>query len=181
LKKRTKKLLYWPSPRGAPWITGARHHWQKFLLLFSKKKRFLPALLPGASMRSMMVWRSVCAAVALGAPQMASASWMHCVATGTDATGAVGYYTTVANVGALTPARLAHFKQLLAAYVAKADPEARGTAVTCYTFDDQLAAQPHYSTTLSAAALKLGWDHVVVVNPESWLAEGDIVDDPSRP
>jgi phospholipase C len=42
LKKRTKKLLLLPSPHGVACIACARHHSQKFLLLFSKRR---PSLL----------------------------------------------------------------------------------------------------------------------------------------
>jgi hypothetical protein len=111
----------------------------------------------------------------------AAATWLHCAATGGNATGAIAYYSTVADVGPLPPARLAQLKQRMLSYATKADPEARGLRADCFTFDDETVANAHYSPLLNSGARRLGWDHVTVVEPESWLADGDIVDDPLRP
>jgi hypothetical protein len=111
----------------------------------------------------------------------AAATWMHCSALGTDTAGPFAVETTTADVGAVEPARLAQLKQSLLAYVAKADPDAHAPAVTCYTFDDQVAATSHYSQMLGATARRLGWEHMTVLQPEDWLASRDIVADPARP
>jgi hypothetical protein len=126
--------------------------------------------------------RSLCSALFILAVTAAPAraAWLHCVATGSDANGAFAYATTAVDVGVLKPPRMAQYKQLLAAHIAKADTDARATQLQCFAFDDQLAAEAHYSHTLNATALKLGWEHIVVVPPEAWLTDADIVDEPSR-
>jgi hypothetical protein len=121
------------------------------------------------------------ALLATGATTQAAASWLYCTATGTDGTGAIAYNTTIANVGAVPTPRMAHFQQRLLAHVTQADPDARGLHADCFAFDDQLAATAHYSRSLDGVARRLGWDHVTVLTPETWLADTDIVDDPSRP
>jgi hypothetical protein len=127
-----------------------------------------------------MVRSAFSALFMLAATAPAQGAWLHCIATGSDADGAFAYATTVVNVGAVKPPRVAQYQMLLAAHVAKVDAEAHGTQAKCFTFDDQLAAGAHYSHTLNATSLKLGWEHIVVLPPQAWLTDADIVDDPSR-
>jgi len=125
--------------------------------------------------------RSVCSVLfILVAAAPAHGAWLHCIATGSDVDGAFAYATTVVNIGAVKPPRVAQYQQRLAAHVDQVDAEARGTQAKCFTFDDQLAAGAHYSHTLNATSLKLGWEHIVVLPPQAWLTDADIVDDPSR-
>jgi len=121
------------------------------------------------------------ALLAAGASSRANATWLYCTAAGTDGTGAIGFQTTAADVGAVPAQRLAYFKQRLLKHVAQANADARGMQATCFSFDDQTEAMSQYSHTLDTAARRLGWDHVTVVAPEDWLADGDIKDAPFRP
>lgn len=123
----------------------------------------------------------VLALLASGAAAPADAAWLYCTATGSNGSGAIAYQTTVANVGAVAPPRMAQLQQRLVAHVGQADPEAHGVRAACFSFDDQLSAESHYSAALGGVAHRLGWDHVIVVTPETWLANTDIVDEPSRP
>jgi hypothetical protein len=114
-------------------------------------------------------------------PDAAGAAWLHCSVTGHNGAGDFVYLTTLANVGKAAAARLQQFQQRAVAYVTKADSEARDVRAVCFAPDDQLDANKHYSRLLNVSAVRVGWDHVVVVRPEDWLAPSDVVDDPSQP
>jgi hypothetical protein len=111
----------------------------------------------------------------------AEGAWLHCSVSGSDGAGDFVYLTTLADVGKVPAARLKQFEARAAAYVAKADPDARVGQAVCFAPDDQLAANEHYSRLLGDSAARVGWDHVVVVRPRDWLAEKDIVDEPAEP
>lgn len=128
--------------------------------------------------RPMILAYAVAAALAAVPAQ---AAWLQCTAAGSNASGAFSYHTTVANVGKLGAPRLAALQLRLVAYVGRVDPDAHAVRAACAGFDDQETAITHYSAALDAASRRLGWDHVTVVAPESWLADTDIVDDPLRP
>lgn len=121
------------------------------------------------------------AALAIGAASPARATWLYCIASGTDGTGAIEFQTTAADVGAVSPQRLAYFKQRLLSRVAQLNADAHGMQANCFNFDDQLLAMSQYSHTLDVASRRLGWDHVTVVAPEDWLADSDIKDAPFQP
>ncbi len=120
-------------------------------------------------------WHSFGALLLVGAgmaPQ-ASAAWLHCNASGHLADGPVAYFTTVVDGGPLPPARLAVMEHTLSAYVVKADPSITAVTAKCYGFDDQVAANAHYSRLLNKGSRALGWDHMVVVEPSTWLPQSD--------
>jgi hypothetical protein len=123
----------------------------------------------------------VLALLAAGVTSPAGATWLYCTATGTDGTGAIEFQTTAADVGDVTPPRLAYFKQRLLKHVTQANADARGMQVTCFSFDDQTAAMSDYSRSLNATSKRVGWEHVTVVAPDDWLADSDIKNAPSRP
>lgn len=124
---------------------------------------------------------TVLALLALPAARPASATWLHCAAAGTDGNGPFVFETTVADLGPLPDARLTALRQRLSGYVTKMDTDARDVRSECYKFDDQLAAEAHYSHALAGTARRLGWEHVTVVDPESWLTDKEIINEPSRP
>ncbi len=124
---------------------------------------------------------AVLAAVLAAHPAAAGAAWLHCSVTGSSGAGEFVYLTTLANVGKAPAARLKQFEDRAAAYVSKADAEATAVRAACFAPEDQLEAAEHYSRLLNTSAARVGWDHVMVVRPREWLAEGDVVDDPSTP
>jgi hypothetical protein len=108
-----------------------------------------------------------------GVAPEASAAWLHCNASGHVADGKVAYFTTVADVGPMPPKRLAEMEHTLSAYVLKTDPRVTELASKCYAFDDQVDANAHYSRLLNKGSRSLGWDHMVVLEPSTWLPESD--------
>jgi hypothetical protein len=124
---------------------------------------------------------SLALAALLLAAGPARASWLQCVAMGNTQHGQVGYYTTLVDVGAVPEARMAILKQRLVAYAKKFEPTLTTASPTCVTYDDMATAASHYSQGLNGLSRRMGWDHVVVVQPSDWLPASDIVSDPVNP
>jgi len=120
------------------------------------------------------------ATIALAHPP-ARAAWLQCTATGGSATGPIGFYTTVVDVGATPPQRISDLEQRLAAYARHYDPSLTAVQARCVSFDDQSTAASHYSRVLDGEYRRLGWEHVVVVQPSDWLPAKEIVSDPLLP
>jgi len=111
----------------------------------------------------------------------AQAAWVHCSASGTAQTGQVAYETTVADLRTASKQGKYDYRALLAAYVARRDPDTRGVTTSCAVFEGNGAAAHDYAVSLNAAARKLGWDHVTVINPQDWLPPGAIMEAANQP
>lgn len=127
----------------------------------------------------MRLAMSLAVFVAFSAP--ASAAWVQCHASGADTAGALFATSTAVDVGAVPGPRLDRLGARIAAAVARLDPDARNVTAACATFDDSASASAAYSRMLAATARRLGWEHVMIVRPDEWLGENEIVTDPSRP
>jgi hypothetical protein len=131
------------------------------------------------------VFRSIGAAIVTAtiglAHAPAQAAWLQCTATGGSATGPIGFYTTVVDVGAAPPERISALQQRLSAYAQHYDPSLTAVQARCVGFDDQSTAASHYSRVLDGEYRRLGWEHVVVVQPSDWLPPKEIVSDPLLP
>jgi hypothetical protein len=114
----------------------------------------------------------------------AAAAWLQCAASATSADhdrGLLGFYTTITDVGATPPARIATLQERLQAYVQRYEAGLSDARARCYSFADQVEAASFYSRALDSAYRRLGWAHVIVVQPSDWLPPGDIVSDPLLP
>lgn len=121
------------------------------------------------------------AAALLFAASPAAATWLQCSATGTDAAGPFYAAGTSVEVGMVTAPRLAAYATKFGAAIARQNPAATGIMPHCNGFDDDTAAATAYSQALTAQSRRLGWEHIAVIAPTSWLNDAEIVEDPSRP
>jgi hypothetical protein len=111
----------------------------------------------------------------------ASAVWLQCQASGSTDRGPTAFFATIVDVGPAPKGRVAALRERLAAYATRYDSTLTGVAAQCFASDDPQVAASRYSRDLDAGYRRLGWDHVIVVQPADWLAPGDIVSDPSLP
>jgi hypothetical protein len=130
-----------------------------------------------AAMRGVSAFL-LCAAGSVGP---AAADWLQCAATGTGAAGRFSYQTLVVDVGAVSPQRLTEFQSRLTDYVKKDSASAHDVQAQCAQFDDSGPAANRFSRAFQDASRAYGWDHVTVVQPESWLASKDILNQPTYP
>jgi hypothetical protein len=114
------------------------------------------------------------------APQ-AGAVWVQCQASGTGERGPVGFYAAIVDVGPAPPQKLADIQRYLIAYASKYDPKLTGLTAQCATslFQEQLASS--FGRVLTTDSRRLGWDHVVVVQPRDWLPAKMIVNEAEAP
>jgi hypothetical protein len=130
-----------------------------------------------------MAYRIIGAAIAVVvlALQPAEAAWLQCSASGGSATGPTGFYTTLVDVGATPPERIAALQQRLTVYAQHYDPSLTAVQARCVSFDDQSEAASQYSRVLDGERRRLGWEHMIVVQPSDWLPAKEIVSDPFMP
>ena len=113
--------------------------------------------------------------------QPAPRIWVRCVAMGTGGRRKGGYFTTIADVGALPPGRVGALQQRLTAYVSKTEPTVSGVTSQCFSFSEEVDAGAHYSRLLNNQARVLGWDKTVVLQPQDWLPLSDTGSDMLHP
>jgi hypothetical protein len=112
-------------------------------------------------------------------PLAAHASWLRCIASGRDSANEFAIDTAVVNVGDLPAGRMETLKQKLLTYVRQGNPDATGLQANCFAGDDQVSANAHFSRSWMAMVRRLGWQNVLIITPDMWLADADYLDGPA--
>jgi hypothetical protein len=108
-------------------------------------------------------------AMALAGPAPARAAWLYCAARGATADGPVAVLTSLADIGPVTPPQLALLQTRLTAYVTAAEPGIGALQTKCAAPEDEVDAAAFSSRLLNNEARRVGWEHVVVLQPDDWL------------
>jgi hypothetical protein len=105
----------------------------------------------------------------LAAPAPAGAAWLTCVGSGKAESGPFVVLTTVADVGALPPARLKGFEARLLAYAKQVEPTLSDASAHCSGSDDVVAANLASDRLVEYWGHKVGYEHLLVAQPVDWL------------
>jgi hypothetical protein len=105
----------------------------------------------------------------VAAAPRAKADWLSCVGSGKAESGPFVLVTTVAEVGAVPAARLKGFEARLLTYAKQVEPTLSDASAHCSASDDQVAASSADDRLVEYWGHKVGYEHLLVVQPVDWL------------